>query len=129
MIDLNRQPGESEEQFIWRIGRAYDSGEIDLNWDEIGEIVNRQFRDDESQYRDQSAYRKPYQSAKRFYEAGVFKDLTTDTYMAQLAESKRELQKEKIKLQTEKLEYNRWLREDNGLLIQQPRLLHLRSLQ
>lgn len=112
MIDLNRQPGESEEQFIWRIGRAYDSGEINLNWDEIGEIVNRQFRDDESQYRDQSAYRKPYQSAKRFYEAGVFKDLTTDTYMEQLAESKRELQKEKIKLQTEKLEYNRWLRED-----------------
>lgn len=112
MIDLNRHPGESEEQFIWRVGRAYDSGEIDLSWDEIGEIINRQFREDESQYRDQSAYRKPYQSARRFYEAGVFKNLTTDAYIAQLADSKRELQKEKIKLQTEKLEYSRWLRED-----------------
>lgn len=112
MIDLNRQPGESEEHFIWRIGRAYDSGEIDLGWDEIGAIINRQFREDESQYRDSSAYRKPYQSAKRFYESGVFSSLTTDAYIAQLAESKRELEKEKIKLHTEKLEYNRWLRED-----------------
>lgn len=112
MIDLNRQPGESEEHFIWRIGRAYDSGEIDLGWDEIGAIINRQFREDESQYRDSSAYRKPYQSAKRFYESGVFSNLTSDAYIAQLAESKRELEKEKIKLHTEKLEYNRWLRED-----------------
>lgn len=112
MIDLTRQPGESEEQFIWRLGRAYDSGEIDLNWEKIGEIVNRQFREDESQYRDQSAYRKPYRSAKRFYEAGVFNNLSEATYIAQLDESKRELQKEKIKLQTEKLEYSRWLRED-----------------
>lgn len=112
MVNLNRLPGESEEQFIWRIGRAYDSGEIDMNWDEIGEIINRQFREDESSYKDQSAYRKAYQSARRFYEAGVFKNLTSDAYLAQIQESKRELQKEKIKLHTEKLEYNRWLRED-----------------
>ena len=112
MIDLNRHPGESEEQFIWRVGRAYDSGEIDLSWDKISDIINRQFREDESQYRDESVYRKPYRAAKRFYEAGVFNNLSEDTYVAQLNESKRELQKEKIKLQTEKMEYSRWLRED-----------------
>lgn len=112
MIDLNRFPGENEEHFIWRIGRAYDAGEISLNWDEIGEIINRQFREDEHSYKDQSAYRKAYQSARRFYEAGVFNDLSPDIYVAQLQESKRELEKEKIKLRTEKLEYNRWLRED-----------------
>lgn len=112
MIDLNRLPEENEEQYIWRIGRAYDSGAIDLKWDEIGEIINRQFREDESQFRDSSAYRKFYQSAKKAYEAGVFTELTTDKYTQQLEESKRELQKAKIQLNTEKLEYNRWLRED-----------------
>lgn len=112
MIELNRLPGESEEQFIWRLGRAYDSGEIDLNWTEIAEVINRQFREDVDEYRTESAYRKAYRAAKSFYEAGVFKELTGDKYIEQMQESKRELQKEKIKLQTEKLEYNRWLRED-----------------
>ena len=112
MTDLNRQLGESEEQFIWRIGRAYDSGEINLNWDEIAEVINRQFREDETQYRDSSVYRKAYQSARRFYEAGVFNGLSADEYVKQIQESTRELEKEKIQLRTEKIEYNRWLRED-----------------
>lgn len=112
MADLNRKPGETEEQFLWRVGRAYDAGEIDINWDQIAEIVNRQFRDDVSEYKEQSAYRKAYRSAKRFYEAGVFNDADPDKYIDQIKESTRELKKEKIKLQTEKLEYNRWLRED-----------------
>lgn len=112
MIDLNRLPGESEEQFIWRIGRAYDAGELDLGWEGIATVINRQFREDEASYKDSSCYRKAYQSARRFFESGVFSDLTSDAYLAQIQESKRELQKEKIKLHTEKLEYNRWLRED-----------------
>ena len=111
MIDLNRLPNESEEMFIWRVGRAYDSGEIDLSWTEIANIINRQFRSDNESY-SESVYRKAYQSARRFYEAGVFNDLSPDVYFAQLDEKRRDLQKEKIKLQTEKLEYNRWLRED-----------------
>ena len=35
-----------------------------------------------------------------------------DSYMAELRLMKRELEKEKKKIQTEKLEYNRWLREE-----------------
>lgn len=112
MFELNRLPGEPEEKFIWRIGNAHDSGEIDLTWEEIANIINRQFRDDESSYRDSSAYRKAYQSAKRFYEAGVFEELTPAAYIDKMTESKRELQKERVKLRTELLEYNRWLRED-----------------
>lgn len=112
MIDLRRQQDESEEKFIWRLGCAYDSGELDLSWDEIGKIVNRQFREDETQYRDSSAYRKMYQYAKKMYLAGVFNDMTANQYADRLEKSRRELQKERIKLQTEKIEYNRWLRED-----------------
>ena len=38
--------------------------------------------------------------------------MVSDEYHNKIAEQYRELQKERYKLQTEKLEYNRWLRED-----------------
>lgn len=111
MIDLHRREGETEESFIWRIGRLKDSGELDLEWPQIAAIINREFRADETEYREESAYRKPYQQAKRFYEAGVFEDLTTEKYIEVLKFEQRELKKERQKLSDEKLEYNRWLRE------------------
>lgn len=113
IIDLHRLDGENEEKFIWRLGCAKEAGLIDLNWDEIAEIINKEFRTDESEYRAESAYRKSYSQAKRFFEAGVFnvyKD--EDSYIKELQVQKRELEKTKAKLQTEKLEYNRWLREE-----------------
>ena len=112
MIELRRLPGENEEQFIWRLGRAKDSGELDMDWEEVANIINREFRANEDEYRVSSAYRKPYQQAKRFYESGVFESLTGDEYVEQIRESTRELEKEKIKVQTEKLELYRWKRED-----------------
>lgn len=113
MIDLHKQVGENEEQFIWRLGRAKDSGELDLSWEDIAEIVNQEFRIDDDEHRNESAYRKPYQQAKRFYEAGVFKDLTSEKYISLIRLEKQELLKERQKLSDEKLEYNRWLREQS----------------
>lgn len=112
MTELHRLPGENEEQFIWRLGRAKDSGELDMDWEEVANIINREFRANEDEYRVSSAYRKPYQQAKRFYESGVFESLTGDEYVERIRESTRELEKEKIKVQTEKLELYRWKRED-----------------
>ena len=40
------------------------------------------------------------------------KENFTESYLSSIQEHKRELAKEKIKVQTEKLEYNRWLREE-----------------
>ena len=112
VVDYKRFDGESEEQFLWRLGQAKDAGAIDLDWESIADIMNREFREDESEHRNESAYRKPYQQAKRFFEAGVFDSLSGDDYVESIKESTRELQKEKIKVQTEKLELHRWLRED-----------------
>ena len=64
---------ETEEQYLWKVGQAKDSGLIDLSWDDIADLMNKQFRTDETEYRTGSAYRKPYQQAKRFYEMGVFR--------------------------------------------------------
>lgn len=107
-----RYDGENEEQFLWRLGQAKDNGTIDLNWEEIAAIMNKEFRDDISEYLSSAAYRKPYQQAKRFYEAGTFKDLTHDMYIAELREAKQEIRKEKQKLFDERTALNKMLREE-----------------
>ena len=55
MIDLKRQENENEEQFIFRIGQAKDSGQLDMSWDEIADVINKEFRSDESEYRTEAA--------------------------------------------------------------------------
>ena len=111
-ITLEKLPDENEEQFIWRIGQAKDAGIIDLEWTEIADIINKQFREDESEYRSEAAYRKPYQQTKRFFESGVFKQYGTgDTYINELRDAKFELRKEKQKMFDERTALNRKIRE------------------
>ena len=109
---LNRKAGENEEQYLWRLGQAKDSGLIDLDWNGIADIMNREFREDESEYRSESAYRKLYQYSKRFYDSGVFDRYTSeDERIKELLEAKHALQIEKQKLSDERTELNRALRE------------------
>lgn len=109
---LNRKAGENEEQYLWRLGQAKDSGLIDLDWNEIADIMNREFREDESEYRSESAYRKLYQCAVKLFNAGVFDRYTSkDERIKELLEAKHALQIEKQKLSDERTELNRALRE------------------
>lgn len=103
---------ETEEAYLWKLGQAKDSGLLELDWSQIADLMNKQFREDESQYRTEAAYRKPYQQAKKFYEQGVFSKFDEDEYIKELKEVKDSVYKEKCKIQTEKLEYNRWRREE-----------------
>ena len=75
---FKRLENENEEQFLWRLGQAKDNGLVDFSWEEIADIMNKEFREDVSEYRSEAAYRKPYQQAKRFYESGTFKDFSQD---------------------------------------------------
>lgn len=111
MNEFKKLDNENYHQYIWRIDELVQSGKY-KNWKEITSFVNRElFGDDESQYRDESAYRKAVKYARDFYEAGVFGD-NEDEYYQKLQNEKRELQKVKVQVQTEKLEYSRWLREE-----------------
>lgn len=110
--ELKRLENENEEQYLWRVGQAKESGLLDASWDDIGNAVNEQFRSDESEYRTESAYRKVYQQAKRFYEAGVFADYTDKSYLTELREAKQEVRKEKQKLFDERRELTKKLREE-----------------
>lgn len=111
MDDFKKLEGQNFHQYIWAMDELVQSGKY-KNWKEITPFVNRElFGDDESQYRDESAYRKAVKYARDFYEAGVFGD-GEDEYYKKLQSEKRELQKVKAQVQTEKLEYSRWLREE-----------------
>lgn len=107
-----RLENENEEQFTWRMGQLKDSGRLDIDWGGVADIINNEFRTDESEYRSEAAYRKPYQQAKRYYEAGVFNDLSEDKYFKELQLQKRELKKEKQKLSDERIELNRQIRQE-----------------
>lgn len=70
-MNLHILESENEEQFIWRLGQAKDSGELDMSWEELATIINLELKNDDRPL-SEAAFRKPYQQAKRFYEAGVF---------------------------------------------------------
>jgi predicted phosphodiesterase len=109
---FKRLDDENERQFLWRLGQAKDNGLVDFSWEEIADIMNKEFREDVSEYRSEAAYRKPYQQAKQFYEAGTFSKFSEDTYIAELREAKHEVRKEKQKLWDERTALNKVLREE-----------------
>lgn len=107
MANLKKLENENEEQYIWRVGQMKDSGLLDMDWDELTDYINREWRDDESEYRCSSSYRKPYSQAKRFYEAGVFSKFSEDDYTEKLNDQKRELEKAKVAFRDERNGWNK----------------------
>ena len=94
MNDFKRLENENFHQYIWRMDELVQSGKY-KNWKEITPFINEElFCDDESQYRDESAYRKAVKYARDFYEAGVFGN-GEDEYYKKLQEKSMELEKQR----------------------------------
>ena len=105
--------GKTEYEALWAVGQAKDSGVLgDLTWPEIAKEFNTAYRDDETCFFDASAYRKKYRNYLDAYEQLFSKEQFSTDQVDEYANQKRELQKLKVQIQTEKLEYNRWLREE-----------------
>lgn len=101
-----KMPNETNEQFVFRVCGLKDSS--GMTWPQIADIINNALQ----QNFDESAYRKKYkafQDGLRICEKQIF---TNDEYLNQIREERRELEKERKKLQTEKIEYNKYLREE-----------------
>jgi hypothetical protein len=109
---LKKLPGENEDQYIWKVGQAKDAGLIDSTWEELTPRLNAELGIDETEWRGSSAFRKAYRWMQRAYDNVFRQNGFIGTQGDELDVKKRELEKEKIKLRTEKLEYNRWLREE-----------------
>lgn len=96
----NRNPGESEEEFIYRVCSLKD--EIGT-WEDVANILN-----DALQHRyTESAYRKKYQTFAKMMETCYGKNENEAKYLADIEEQTKELRKERMKLQTLNMERNR----------------------
>lgn len=105
-----RQPTEDEYQYIWRLGQAKDAGLIDLSWPQIAEIVNEEFRAD-TPYQD-SAYRKPYQSALLYWDHVFSKFKNEDEYEKSIQTQRDELYMLKKQYSDQRREYLKLLDVD-----------------
>ena len=110
MIEIKKKANETEEQFLWRVGQMIDSGQIE-SWKTITDIINRELEIDETEFRGESAFRKRYQAAKKFYD-NCFSKMESDTYAKEVKIMTDKLYKERRKLYDQKREYNKILTSD-----------------
>lgn len=110
-MNLHKETNENEYQFLWRLGQAKDSGELDLDWSDIANIMNAECRESETDYRAEAAYRKIYQAAKKFFESGVFNKYDDGSYIDELYEAAQTVRKEKQKLFDERTAIRKIARE------------------
>ena len=112
-MELKRKQGETENQYIWRIGQMIDAGQIQ-NWALIVDTLNQELRNDETEYRDESAYRKKYQYAKMFYDE-IFCRYGEEDYLKELEEKQRMIKKERQKLNIIKNQYHKDIRNQSRI--------------
>ena len=111
MNEFKKLENQNYYQYIWAMDELVQSGKY-KNWREITPFVNNElFGDDESQYRDESAYRKAVKYARDFYEAGVFGD-NENKYLEKLRFERQELQKERQKVSDERIGLNKLIRQE-----------------
>ena len=109
---LKKLPEENEDQYIWKVGQAKDSGLIDSTWEDLTPRLNTELGIDETEWRGSSAFRKAYRWMQRAYDNVFRQNGFIGVQGDELDAKNRELKKTLIKVQTEKLEYNKWLREE-----------------
>lgn len=103
MFNTDILDNETESQYLWRIGQAKENGILNMTWNQVADLMNSNFREDESEYRTESAYRKAYASAKKFNTDVFQKSDRSEELDAQL----RELERQKIKFRDYKRSWNK----------------------
>ena len=109
-------PNETEDECLFRIGESKRDGLLDLRWTEIADFFNQTFRNDETEYRTESSYRKKFKNyidAKdMLVKSGYSESHDSECRCSDIDNKIKELEKAKIKLRDERMDYQRSLRED-----------------
>lgn len=92
----NRQENESDEELIYRICSQKDRIGT---WQDVADILNELLKSEFTE----SKFRKQYQAFERMLDANQSNIIDGDAYIKEIEVAKRELQKERVKLQTEKI--------------------------
>ena len=103
-LEYKRFENETDDELIYRICSQKD---IIGTWNDVCDILNELTSNDYNE----SAYRKKYQAFQKILSANQAKFTDSSAQLSTIKEEQRNLIKERNKLQTEKIEYNRWLRE------------------
>ena len=103
MTEYKRFEGETDEALILRVCRDKP---IIGSWDDVCAILNKLLG---ANYKS-NTYRNKFQSYDRLRQVEIGK--SDSDLLNEIKEQRRELEKERKKIQTEKIEYNKWLRED-----------------
>lgn len=109
-VDISKSPTESELEYIWRIGNYRYLGILDITWDELAEILNKNLHEPED-YVGSSAYRKKYAVMRQAYDEIFSKDTGSSAQLQEIKEEKNNLYKERVKLSDERRELNALLRK------------------
>lgn len=104
-MEYKRYENETEDELIYRICSQKD--QIGT-WKEVRDILNNLL----NYSYNESTYRKKYQYFNKLLYANSSKFSDSEAQLETLREEKRELEKLKKQIQTEKIEYNKWLREE-----------------
>lgn len=116
MIDIKQEiekyglTEESYESCLSDIKKKVD-GEIDLDWAEIVEKYGLNIHGDTLRKASQTIFGGVF--IQNYFKNKMSVKDSSESYLVQLRHEKEELKKERQKLSDEKLEYNRWLREQS----------------
>ena len=105
-MQISKRNDENDEQYIFRVCSLKD--QLGYTWEKIGDLLNQELGNEFNE----SAYRKKFQSFQKMLKSNENILFDNDGYLKEIQAEKRGLEKERMKLQAEKLEYNRWLREN-----------------
>lgn len=102
-MKIDRIKGESAVDYKFRICRDRYLYDLD-SWDKVADFLNREFGTNMGE----SAYRKWFTNFNAGYEYS--KEKSSDEYLNEIKDQTLEFQKEKVRLQDQKREYNKLIR-------------------
>lgn len=110
----NKRENETDYEYGLRlISIKVEDKPDDLDWEDIVSLLNLDCHRDSLRKAAAVTEYSGYKVMQYFKEKMESQNHDDDeSFMQELEAKKREIIKERVKLQTEKLEYNRWLRED-----------------
>jgi hypothetical protein len=106
MENFKKTSSETDDQYIHRICAMKESA--NMTWKQVAEVINNAL----GQNYGESCYRKQYQMFQKGLQVNEKQIFTEDEYLNAIRAERRELEKEKIKMRDERIDYQKSIREE-----------------
>ena len=106
MENFKKTSSETDDQYIHRICAMKESA--NMTWKQVAEVINNAL----GQNYGESCYRKQYQMFQKGLQVNEKQIFAEDEYLNSIRAERRELEKEKIKMRDERIDYQKSIREE-----------------